>query len=98
MKIYNFDQNTVEWSAARLGKFTASMFSDIFAAKTTQSYQHAIYRVAFERLAGVPIETYSNAAMERGHKLEPYARETYEEEQFQFVQQVGFCELNDWVG
>ena len=98
MIIHNFEQNTPEWLAARSGKFTASMFGDLFASKTTQAYENAIYRVAFERVTGEQAPTYSNVYMERGHELEPVAREAYELSEFKLVDQVGFCELNEWVG
>jgi len=98
MIIHNHEQNTPEWHAARSGKFTASMFGDLFAAKTTQAYENAIYRVAYERVTGQQAPSYSNAHMERGHELEPMARESYEMQTFNMVEQVGFCELNEWVG
>lgn len=98
MITHNVEQNTPEWLAARSGKFTASMFGDLFAAKTTQAYENAIYRVAFERVTGQQAPTYSNVYMERGHELESTAREAYEMQTFNMVEQVGFCELNDWVG
>ena len=98
MIIHNLEQNTPEWDIARSGKFTASMFGDLFAAKSTDKYENAIYRVAFERVTGERVPTYSNALMERGHELEPMARESYEMQTFNLVEEVGFCELNEWVG
>ena len=98
MIIHNLEQNTPEWDIARSGKFTASMFGDLFAAKSTDKYENAIYRVAFERVTGERVPTYSNALMERGHELEPMARESYEMQTFNMVEEVGFCELNEWVG
>ena len=98
MIVHNLEQNTPEWDIARSGKFTASNFSDLFAAKSTDKYENAIYRVAFERVTGERVPTYSNALMERGHTLEPEAREAYEMQTFNLVEEVGFCELNEWVG
>lgn len=98
MIIHNIEQNTPEWDIARSGKFTASGFGDLFAAKSTQAYENAIYRVAYERVTGQHAPSYSNAHMERGHELEPMARESYEMQTFNMVEQVGFCELNEWVG
>lgn len=98
MIIHNLEQNTPEWYAVRSGKFTASMFADLFASKSTDKYQNAVYRVAYERVTGEQAPTYTNAIMERGHELEPIARESYELETFNLVEQVGFCELSEWVG
>lgn len=80
--VYDFaDQNTPEWLAARLGVPTASAFADILASgrgggesKTRKTY---LYKLAAERLTGQPREGFQNAAMQRGHDLEPEARDTF---------------------
>ena len=98
MKHYKIQQNTEEWMQLRSGKFTASMFKDLFSAKTTQAYQKAIYKAVFEKLTGEQPESFSNDYMQRGHELEPVAIEKYEMETFNTVEEPGFFELNEWVG
>jgi len=97
MKHHEIEQNTDEWMQLRQGKFTASTFRDLFASKTTKAYQNAIYRVVFERLTGEQPESFSNEYMRRGHELEPLARERYEAETFESVEDGGFF-CSDWVG
>jgi hypothetical protein len=67
------DQNSEEWDALRLGKFTASTFADLFMGKETKGYQNAIIKVAYERVTGECEENYSNKWMQRGHEKEPFA-------------------------
>ena len=98
MKYHNVTQNTDEWMALRLGKFTASTFSDIMGKPSTIGYQKAINKVVFERATGEQPESFSNDYMERGHELEPMAIDTYKMVSFNDVQNGGFFELNDWVG
>ena len=98
MKYYDIDQNSEEWDSLRLGKFTASTFSDLFMAKTTAGYRNAIIKVAFERVTGESEEKYANKWMERGHEKEPFARENYELLTFNSLENGGFYEYNEWVG
>ena len=95
---HEVEQNTPEWFDLRKGKFTASMFKDLFAAKTTAAYQNTIKKVAFERLTGEVPESFSNDYMQRGHDLEPLARQAYEDYTFESVSNGGFFELSEWVG
>lgn len=94
------EQNTQEWLIQRGGKFTASMFHELFAKDTTQTYKNAIYKVAFERLTGELVESefQGNYWTERGHELEPLAIEEYEKLNNVFVDKTGFIQLNDWIG
>jgi len=98
MKFHNIDQNSDEWLSLRLGKFTASTFSDIFMAKTTKGYQNAIIKVAFERVTGESQESYSNKWMKRGHEMEPFARDNYELLTFNTLENGGFYEYSDFIG
>lgn len=98
MIIHNCGQGTDAWLCLKAGKFTASTFSDLFAKETTQAYQGAINDVVYGKLTGEPVESYTNDIMKRGSELEPFAREQYELETFNKVNQVGFIELNEWVG
>ena len=99
MKLYyDVIQGTDEWNALRLGKFTASCFSDLFAKETTIAYQGLINKVVYERLTGEIPESYSNDYMARGSELESQARQAYELETFNKVKEVGFIEISEWVG
>lgn len=99
MKIYNeIAQGSEDWLKLRAGKFTASVFADLFMGKSTLGYQEAINRVVFERVTGTTPESYSNEYMNRGTELEPSAREAYQLETFNYVKEVGFIELDQWVG
>jgi len=95
---HNIEQNTEIWMDLRKGKFTASSFKDLFMVKTTAGYRNAMYKVVFEKLTGEQPESFSNDYMQRGHELEPLAREFYEQETFNEVLDPGFFELNEWVG
>lgn len=98
MIYHDIQQNSEEWFALRTGKFTASTFKDLFMSKTTQGYQDAIYKVAFERLTNESPESYTNEWMQRGTELEPEARAWYEFEKDVKVLNGGFFEYNDWIG
>lgn len=95
---HNVIQNSDDWFKIRSGKFTASSFGDLFAAKSTLTYEKAIFKVAYERIVGEAPESFSNEWTDRGHELEPLARDAYEVETFNLVEDAGFFELNEWVG
>jgi putative phage-type endonuclease len=86
-------QGTDEWRAARAGKITASRLCDVMAKiKTGEAATRRAYRweLLTERLTGLPCESYTNRAMEWGTAHEPEAREAYEAETGNLVEQVGF--------
>lgn len=95
---HEIDQNSEEWLALRLGKFTASYFSDLFMKKETAGYRNAIIKVAFERVTGESEEGYSNKWMQRGHEKEPFAVENYELFSFNTTEPAGFYEYDEWTG
>ena len=98
MIIHDIQQCTEEWLKVRLGKVTASRFSDVMAkgaGKTRKSY---MIQLAAEIMTGEPQNGYSSAAMEWGTEQEPFARQYYETIHDCPVEQVGFIELNEWVG
>lgn len=97
MKIYNdLQQGTEEWLRVRLGKFTASSASTI--AVNGKGLETLIFEKAEELISGQIKEGYKNADMLRGNELEPKARNLYELETENIVNQVGFCELDEFVG
>lgn len=96
---HDIAQNTDEWMALRMGRFTSSSFKDLFMGKTTAGYEKAIYTPVYERLTGErPEEFRGNFATDRGHDLEPMAVENYEMETFNETFNGGFWELGDWIG
>jgi len=79
--IHEMAQGSPEWLAARLGIPTASEFATILAngkggapSKTRQTY---LYKLAGELLTGEPMASFSNGHTERGHAMEPEARQFY---------------------
>ncbi|HDZ38885.1 MAG TPA: exonuclease [Marinobacter sp.] len=102
MIIHECAQQSEEWFAARLGKVTASCFSDATSAgrgsspsKTRKDY---MLKLVAERMTGLPSESYSNKAMERGTETEQEAREYYEALNGCEVRQVGFIERDEDTG
>lgn len=101
MPQYRFDiqQNTEQWLAIKVGKFSASIAADLLMDKKTSGYSNLIEKIVEERITGMPTEskTFSgNSYTDRGHEFEPVAREDYEFRSFNDVVQVGVVELDDW--
>lgn len=89
----NAPQQTEEWLKARAGHVTASRFKDVLAkVKSGEAAGRAKYRLQLvtERLTGLPVETYKNAAMAWGTEREPEARMAYEAKTGEIVAEVGF--------
>lgn len=78
MEVFDFDQGTEAWRAARIGIPTASEFATVLRdsgdSKTRKTY---LYKLAGEIITGEPMGSYSNAHMERGKAMEDEAREAY---------------------
>lgn len=88
-------QGSAEWKAIRCGKVTASRVADVIArTKTGYGASRANYaaELVAERLTGVVIEGYTNAAMQHGTMTEPEARVAYEFHTDQSVVEIGFIE------
>lgn len=82
-----------DWMLARVGAFTASRAADLMAktkSGPSSSRGNLLTLLAVERLTGQPVETYSNAAMQRGIELEAEARDAYSFQTGQAVQEVGY--------
>ena len=76
----NAAQEGADWLLSRAGKFTASRASDLMAKTKTghsASRGNLIALLAVERLTGQCVETYQNAAMQRGIETEAEARDAY---------------------
>jgi hypothetical protein len=78
VEIIDVQQNTPEWFQARCGLPTASNFQCLMAESADRKGRATYLRqVAGEILTGIPSESFKNAAMDRGHAMEPEAREMY---------------------
>ena len=96
-------QGSPEWLAERAGHVTASKASDVLAKiKSGEAAVRRKYRiqVVTERLTGAPVQGFQNAAMLWGTQTEPFAREAYEADTGDLVDQVGFLKHPSvaWVG
>jgi hypothetical protein len=94
MEIITCEQGTDEWFRSRMGIPTASEFATVMAkgrsggdSKTRQTY---LYKLAGELITGEPMESYSNAHMERGKVMEDEARSFYEFMTDAQCERVGF--------
>lgn len=87
--IWDIEQGSPEWLDLRLGIITCSELSAIRADGVgAQSY---INGLAFERLTGESSSVFDgNPWTERGHKLEPIARQMYEKKTNTEVAMVSF--------
>lgn len=81
MQIIECDQGSEAWIAARMGIPTASEFATVMAkgrsggdSKTRATYMR---KLAGEILTGKPMEHFGNVHTDRGHEMEPDARNTY---------------------
>jgi hypothetical protein len=88
--IFNHEQGTPEWKAARAGNATASEFGSIMAKGEGKTRRAYLRRIVAERLTGKPTETYRNAHMDRGNEQEPFACMAYEARTGAILQKVGF--------
>jgi len=80
-QVFDMEQGSEDWFRARAGIPTASRFATVMAqglkgesSKTRRTY---MLQLAGEILTGKPMDGYSNAHMERGHEMEPDARQLY---------------------
>lgn len=94
----NVEQGTDAWMQARAGKFTASRSSDLMA--TTRSGPSAsranlLALLAVERLTGECVQTYQNAAMQRGIDTEAEARDAFAFARLCTVEECGFVTCDD---
>ncbi len=73
-------QGTLEWRIARAGSLGASCFHEAIARTKNgwgASRKNLMGRLIAERLTGLPMEMFTNAAMRWGTQTEPEARATY---------------------
>ena len=94
MEIFEHEQRSPEWFQARMGIPTASEFKTVLSkgvgkapSKTRRTY---MLKLAGEIITGQPMDSFSNAHMERGIAMEPEARAWYEFLKGVDTQPVGF--------
>lgn len=95
MQIVTAEQRSPEWFAARLGKATASRFSDVLAGGKGLTCKGYAVQLALELLTGKQAEQFTNKDIENGMEREPIARTEYEAFTGNFVTEVGFCVHDD---
>lgn len=75
-------QRDEAWFRLKAGKISGSRFGDLMATiaggKPAASRRNLIATLACERMTGVYVDGYRNAAMDRGVELEEEARQAYE--------------------
>lgn len=86
----DIQQGTPEWDAIRAGKWTASSAAKIMGGLTTQGLKDLIKDVAWGRVFGKTDAGFSSAAMQRGHEVEPEARDWFAFAHDADVEQMGF--------
>ena len=95
------EQGSEAWFAERCGRITATRIKAMMSGESTKGYQDLIADLAGEIITGEVEETYSNAVMERGTELEPFARKEYEQIFDVKVRETGFIlseKYTEWLG
>lgn len=90
VQIINCEQGTEDWFIARAGIPTASKFSTVMAKGEGKTRAKYMRQLAGEIITGKPMESFSNGHMERGHVMEPEARDLYSFATDTAPEQVGF--------
>ena len=98
MKIHTMSQRSKEWFAVRLGKITGTSFPTM-ANGQKATIETLCMKTAAERITGASSEdSYTNSTMEAGFEAEALARQTYETTTLTHVEEVGFLELDEFIG
>lgn len=89
------EQRSEEWFAQRAGKWTGSKFVDVLArnkktGEPLKAYHDLIWQVVVERMTGKPVEGATGYALQWGQDVEPFAREAYEFETGNIVNESEF--------
>ena len=90
LEIINCEQGSEEWLHHRLGIVTASEFDTVMAKGQGKTRRTYMLKLIGEILTGEPQERYTNKHMERGHEMEPEARDYYAFMSDVEPQRVGF--------
>jgi len=95
MQIINIQQKTPEWFALRL-KYPLTASNAQAIANQGKGLETLVWEKMTERFSIADKERYSNKDLERGVELEPLAREMYELETGNKVEEIGFV-INEKV-
>jgi len=98
MIVHDVEQGTDAWLELRAGLPTASMASKMVTGtgKKSTSITEYAYQLAAEMYAGKPLDGFDgNGYTDRGKELEPLARIAYEQHTHVWVEEVGFCTVDD---
>ena len=97
MIIHNVEQGTPEWFRLRMGVPTASRFGEVYTAtgKASASAENYMYSLLAEIVSNEPGESFSNAATEWGHEMEPRAVSAYEMLEGRSMEVIGFVTNDD---
>lgn len=96
LQIFDCEQGTPEWHAARCGVVTASLFGTVMAKGKTagapsETRKKLMYALAAETITGEHVPTWDgNKHTERGHVMEPQVRDLYMATSAFDCKQVGF--------
>lgn len=86
-------QGTPEWEEVRAGKWSASKAAVIMGGLDTGGLASLVKAVAWGRVYGpTGVVSYKSAAMDRGHVVEPQAREWTAFSIDEVIEEVGFVE------
>ena len=81
IEIFDIEQNTDAWKLARCGIPTASQFKTVLASGKgggeSVGRRKYLYQLAGEIVSGIPMESYGNGFMDRGHRMEEELRNYY---------------------
>lgn len=88
--IRNIEQGSDEWLKLRLGVATASNFDKIITTtgKESESLKKYALQLATELMLETPEPSFKNDVMARGNELESLARDAYQEQSFNVVEQI----------
>lgn len=88
------EQRSQEWHEFRVGKITASRFADVMSkgkgGKSSERRNTYLRDIVAEILTGKAKEPISSASLSWGTEVEPFAREAYELETGNVVNETGF--------
>lgn len=96
--IKDIDQGSDEWLKLRSGIATASNFSKIITstAKRSATLPKYALELASDMLIIEPEQGYKSTDMERGNELEEEARDAYQEQTLNLVEEVAFITCGDY--
>lgn len=90
IEIFDCAQGSDEWFRCRMGLPSASKFATVMAKGEGKTRSEYMRKLAGEILTGEPMDSYTNAYMERGKELEDQARQKYAFVENADIRQVGF--------